>query len=580
MSVDANISELLDQWQSERLQGIELTAEELCAQCPELLESVRQRIEELKAFEQLRQASTGAETEIELWRPYVRPLPDEKYELLKSRGSGAFAEVWEATGPGGTPVALKRVDLRLSGHIELDALKLFQRNQIRHANLLAIHGHWLLDSNGQLAHDSSLARWLIVALELADETLWDRFEHYKQQGKQGLPRSELLGYMIDAAKGIDYLNRLNPGHDSSGIQHQDIKPQNLLLLGGSVKVADFGLVQHLRGSSTVHRTGHTPYYAPPEFYEHRVVFSSDQYSLAATYYHLLLGEIPPNGQWRMSEDRGCSLADLPEQDRPIVGRALALNPEDRWPSCRAFVEQLQNPSLNTAGNLGSKRPSGQQQTELYSEPSRRGFLWKPILTMVIISSCLSVIWLLVNPFAKEKAMPTPKLDIFLRQRQEKILLNKDFGPHPVRVQDRLQLVPSKHPNYHRYILWIGGNGSVKVISEAKQLYPDTEDDSWWYYAETEPTETFLLLVVEQPLAQDGKLLAKEIEALSLGPKIPREKQHHWQNNTWQTITCRFIPRDPFPPRITDWPDKVCKLLQERNIAFEGRTFFVAPTPKP
>jgi hypothetical protein len=34
------------------------------------------------------------------------------------------------------------------------------------------------------------------------------------------------------------------------------------------------------------------------------------------------------------------LEALPEAERPIVGRALAKEPGDRWPDCRSFVEAL------------------------------------------------------------------------------------------------------------------------------------------------------------------------------------------------------------------------------------------------
>ena len=171
----------------------------------------------------------------------LRPgsVPVEGYTLIERLGRGGFGEVWKATGPGGFQVALKFVSLDENvGKVELRALEVIKH--IRHPNLLGTFGSWQVKDR------------LIIAMELADRTLLDRFREAAGQGFPGIPAPEIFEHFLDASKALDYLNE--PRHPAGGsgpqgIQHRDVKPQNLLLVGGSVKVADFGLA----GSSKIRR---------------------------------------------------------------------------------------------------------------------------------------------------------------------------------------------------------------------------------------------------------------------------------------------------------------------------------------
>jgi serine/threonine protein kinase len=157
--------------------------------------------------------------------------------------------------------------------------------------------------------------------------------------------------MLEAAKGIDYLNgRRHSTIDGElvSMQHRDIKPQNLLLVGGSVKVADFGLVRILEHSLTGHTGLMTPAYAAPEFFKGQTSSRSDQYSLAVTYCHLRGGHLPFVGSFAEIMEghlmREPDLTMLPEAEQSVVARAMAKEPTRRWPSCRWFFDELQSSS--------------------------------------------------------------------------------------------------------------------------------------------------------------------------------------------------------------------------------------------
>ena len=97
-------------------------------------------------------------------------------------------------------------------------------------------------------------------LALAVRALMGRLEECFREGHEGLPVEELLDCLRDAARGLDYLHTL-------GIQHRDVKPHNFLLVGGGLKVADFGLAKLMEKSFASNSGSMTPAYAAPEFFK-------------------------------------------------------------------------------------------------------------------------------------------------------------------------------------------------------------------------------------------------------------------------------------------------------------------------
>src|SRR5207253_1517790 len=136
---------------------------------------------------------------------------------------------------------------------------------------------------------------LVIAMDLGEESLASRLQRCKQAGSC-IPIENLLDYMTDAARGIDYLNQphADSGARHAPLQHCDIKPANLLVVGGCIKICDFGLARtadvHARASSAGFAS---LVYCPPEYLVHATASkASDQYSLAITYHELRTGHFP------------------------------------------------------------------------------------------------------------------------------------------------------------------------------------------------------------------------------------------------------------------------------------------------
>ena len=315
------------------------------------------------------QAAAGAE-----------PLPG--YRLISRLGSGGFGEVWKAEAPGGMHKAIKLVFGQLkpdeekiptegfaaggprtgsragsrtgsrsrgSEQMERELKGLSRMREVRHPFILTVERFEIVGGR------------LIIVTELADRDLTHRLKECQSEGLPGIPRKELLKYMAEASEALDLMN------GRYEIQHLDIKPANIFLIGAHVKVADFGLAKDLEGVKADVTSGMTPVYAAPETFEGWASRNTDQYSLAIVYQELLTGERPFPGpsaqQLLMQHLTGKpNLEPLPEHDREILARALQKKPEDRYGSCSALIQALMD--------AGEPRPAAAAAKLPHTEPKQ------------------------------------------------------------------------------------------------------------------------------------------------------------------------------------------------------------------
>ncbi|HEY2882315.1 MAG TPA: protein kinase [Pirellulales bacterium] len=312
------------------------------------------------------------------------PVPG--YRLTGHLGAGGFGEVWKADAPGGTEVALKIIDLTgQQGVQEFASLRVVKK--VRHPNLISLQAFWMKDEAGQIIDEAGQAAGieptankpgvdakrqtqsvgvaataffvkpveLIIAMQLGSMSLHKRLEDCREQGLPGVPVAELLEYLEQAARGIDFLNK--PIHDLGKgpvpIVHGDVKPHNILVVGDAAVVCDFGLA---RAVETLRKTSMAPVtvaYAAPESFKGKVTPTSDQYSLAITYVELRTGRLPfdetmtPYQVMEAHVLRALDFSRLPDPERQVVLRATENTPEDRWPSSRDLVLALRQAVAQT-----------------------------------------------------------------------------------------------------------------------------------------------------------------------------------------------------------------------------------------
>ena len=166
---------------------------------------------------------------------------------------------------------------------------------------------------------------------------------------------------------------LDAAHER-GLVHRDVKPSNVLLdVSEHVYLADFGLTRRLaddRGPASEDSAGGTPaYLAPEQFDGDPVDGRTDVYSLGCVLYECLTGEPvfvrssrlaiawahlqeePPQAHERRP--------DLPETIDAVISQALAKKPDQRYPTCGAFVV-----AAREALGLGTTRTSRRRRNLL------------------------------------------------------------------------------------------------------------------------------------------------------------------------------------------------------------------------
>lgn len=256
-----------------------------------------------------------------------------RYRIVRQLGKGGMGAVYEAVDQRlDAVVALKEtfsVDDRLRRQFEQEARLLAQ---LHHPALPRVSDYF---TEGGRAF---LVMQFIGGADLAQIIV-------TQPGP--FPRNQVIAWADQLLDALIYLHTRD-----RQIIHRDIKPHNLkVTANGQIALLDFGLAKawSTDGSdnSSTSIFGYTRRYAPLEqIQDQGTTPRSDIYALGATLYHLLTGVKPQDALARaaaMVKSETDPLKPANEIHRAvgpeiaaILSRAMALSPEDRYPSAREF----------------------------------------------------------------------------------------------------------------------------------------------------------------------------------------------------------------------------------------------------
>lgn len=263
-----------------------------------------------------------------------------RYKLQRVLGRGAMGVVYEGVDPRlNRPVAVKTILKSQLSTPELAAE--YQARFEREAQAVARLNHPNIVGVFDFGEENNVA-YIVMELIRGDEL------------KSYFDRKTVFSLADAVRMTSELLDALGYAHEQ-GIVHRDIKPANIMLDAQlRVKLTDFGVARLSEAGSEHTQAGTmvgTPSYMSPEQITGNPVGPrSDLFAAGIVLYQLLTGERPFSGtghwavQRQIVEEQPVPPSELnPDLDPAldaIVYRALAKNPESRYPYARAFKEDL------------------------------------------------------------------------------------------------------------------------------------------------------------------------------------------------------------------------------------------------
>jgi serine/threonine protein kinase len=269
-----------------------------------------------------------------------------RYKILGEIGRGAMGVVYRAQDPAiGRTVAIKTI--RLNELADPSEHAKLRDRLLREAQSAGILSHPGIVTIFDVSEEGGLA---YIAMECIEgRTLERLLVTDPPDGRL------ILDILTQTAAALDYAHK-------RGIVHRDIKPANIMVHdGATAKIADFGVarIQSHQMTQAGSMVGTPNYMSPEQIQGQQVDGRSDQFSLAVIAYELLTGEKPFTGEsipalaFKIVQEDPLPVHRLnPTLDWPVdtvLRRALAKNPQDRYPTCSDFVVAVENACRTSKG---------------------------------------------------------------------------------------------------------------------------------------------------------------------------------------------------------------------------------------
>ena len=304
------------------------------------------------------------------------------YEIKSLIGEGGMGAVYLAEH---TQVKRKvAIKVLLSKYLKNDELKQRFKNEastlahLQHPNIVGLYDY-LEDETG-----------MYLILEYVDGM---QLDDYISQVTGPMPEEKAIPLLKQILSAFAYAHE-------KGIVHRDIKPANIIVTNNNeVKILDFGIARILgEGAQGMTKTGTqmgTVFYMSPEQVQGKKAdFRSDIYSLGITFYQMLTG-VNPYGSLTTEYEVYNSIVkeDLPPANEiypgvstklvRILKKALSKNPDERFQSCKQFLEAIESNNILQIESENLKSRDVPKSSVVVTEQKRSVLaIWSFVLSIV------------------------------------------------------------------------------------------------------------------------------------------------------------------------------------------------------
>lgn len=292
----------------------------------------------------------------------------KNYVIMEQVGKGGMGAVYRAKAPDGQIVALKILASHLTDN-DVQRKRFYQEAEVAmkltHPNI--VRAIEVGEANGQ--H--------FFAMEFVEgENLGKKIKDFGR-----LPEEESIRIISEVAAALEEAHL-------KGLIHRDVKPDNVMVTPtGDVKLADMGLMKQLENDLNLTKTGKglgTPHFMAPEQFRDAKHADArcDVYSLGATLYMMVTGELPFRGSGPLDAFIKKSKNEYkpPKEINPdltprlaaIIQMTMDAEPNNRPQSARSFIDLLKgnsspNPSVQASKNGKAATPPADMWYVIFSD---------------------------------------------------------------------------------------------------------------------------------------------------------------------------------------------------------------------